>query len=207
MTTPSSPSSRHVAPSSPAPPRESRPPRWPPRAGPARARPATRPAKPTLTVLGTTDLHGNVYNWDYFKNAEFDDAAHNDIGVAKVKTVIDRERARRSRPGARPRRRRHHPGHPAGLLLRQGPARSAAASIHPMARAMNLIGYDAAALGNHEFNYGIPLLRTFESQLNFPLLGANAVDPATKRPVFAPYVIKEIDARPRPGRSRSASSA
>ena len=64
--------------------------------------------------------------------------------------------------------------------------------IHPMARAMNLIGYDAAALGNHEFNYGIPLLRTFESQLNFPLLGANAVDAATKRPVFPPYIIKRI---------------
>ena len=89
-------------------------------------------------MLGTTDLHGNVYNWDYFKNAEFDDAAHNDIGVAKVKTVIDRERAGARRPGARPRRRRHHPGHAAGLLLRQGRSRSAATSIHPMARAMNL---------------------------------------------------------------------
>ena len=59
-----------------------------------------------------------------------------------------------------------------------------------MARAMNQVGYDAAALGNHEFNYGIDTLRTFESQLDFPLLGANAVDPATKRPVFPPYVIK-----------------
>ena len=35
-------------------------------------------------MLGTTDLHGNVFNWDYFKNAEYDDTAHNDIGVAKV---------------------------------------------------------------------------------------------------------------------------
>ncbi len=26
-----------------------------------------------LTVMGTTDLHGNVFNWDYFKNAEYDD--------------------------------------------------------------------------------------------------------------------------------------
>ena len=49
--------------------------------------------KVTLTVLGTTDLHGNVYNWDYFKNAEFDDSAHNDIGVAKVQ-VGHRPRAR-----------------------------------------------------------------------------------------------------------------
>ena len=148
-------------------------------------------------MLGTTDLHGNVYNWDYFKNAEFDDAAHNDIGVAKVKTVIDRERAAR--------------GHAvltldAGDTIQGTPLAYYYAKvepiggnvIHPMARAMNLIGYDAAALGNHEFNYGIPLLRTFESQLNFPLLGANAVDPVTKRPVFPPYVIKRIKVRPRP---------
>jgi len=41
--------------------------------------------------------------------------------------------------------------------------------IHPMARAMNLVGYDAAALGNHEFNYGIPLLRTFHPAEDWPL--------------------------------------
>ncbi len=41
-----------------------------------------------------------------------------------------------------------------------------------MAQAMNAIGYDAAALGgNHEFNYGIPVLRKFEEQCDFPLLG------------------------------------
>ena len=144
-----------------------------------------------LSVLGTTDLHGNVYNWDYFKNAEFDDADHNDIGVAKVKTVIDRERAARDHAVLTL---------DAGDTIQGTPLAYYYAKvqpiggnvIHPMARAMNLIGYDAAALGNHEFNYGIPLLRTFESQLNFPLLGANAVDPATKRPVFPPYVIKRV---------------
>ena len=147
--------------------------------------------KVSLTVLGTTDLHGNVYNWDYFKNAEFDDSAHNDIGVAKVKTVIDRERAKAPGPVL---------VLDAGDTIQGTPLAYYYAKvqpiggdvIHPMARAMNLIGYDAAALGNHEFNYGIPLLRTFESQLNFPLLGANAVDPVTKRPVFPPYVIKRV---------------
>ena len=39
--------------------------------------------KVTLTVMGTTDLHGNVFNWDYFKNAEYDDSAHNDIGAGQ----------------------------------------------------------------------------------------------------------------------------
>ena len=41
-----------------------------------------------LTVMGTTDLHGNVFNWDYFKDAEYDDAEHNDIGLAKIATLV-----------------------------------------------------------------------------------------------------------------------
>ena len=61
-----------------------------------------------------------------------------------------------------------------------------------MAQAMNAIGYDAAALGNHEFNYGIPVLRKFEEQCDFPLLGANALDAKTLRPAFPPYVIKGL---------------
>ena len=43
--------------------------------------------------------------------------------------------------------------------------------VHPMAAAMNAIGYDAAALGNHEFNYGIDMLRTFQRQLRLPAAG------------------------------------
>ena len=65
-------------------------------------------------------------------------------------------------------------------------------AVHPMATAMNLLNYDAAALGNHEFNYGIDTLRKWESQLDHPLLGANVVDPATGLPVFKPYVIKKL---------------
>jgi 2',3'-cyclic-nucleotide 2'-phosphodiesterase/3'-nucleotidase len=56
-----------------------------------------------------------------------------------------------------------------------------------MAQSMNEIGYDAAALGNHEFNYGLDTLRKFESQLEFPLLGANVIDTATQKPAFPPY--------------------
>ena len=144
-----------------------------------------------LTVLGTTDLHGNVYNWDYFKNAEYDDKAQNDIGIAKAATLIKAVRRERRSLG------------PiltldAGDTIQGTPLAYYYAKIdpitggstHPMANAMNLLDYDAAALGNHEFNYGIDTLRAFESQLNFPLLGANAVDPVTKRPVFPPYIIK-----------------
>jgi 2',3'-cyclic-nucleotide 2'-phosphodiesterase/3'-nucleotidase len=156
-------------------------------AGSHKGRPRTR-----LTVLGSTDLHGHVYNWDYYKDAEYDDTAHNDVGVAKVATLISAMR-----------RERH--GEPiltldAGDTIQGTPLAQYYAiidpigpkNVHPMAEAMNLIGYDAAALGNHEFNYGIDLLRTFESQVNFPLLGANAVDPSTGLPVFPPYIVKKF---------------
>ena len=76
-----------------------------------------------------------------------------------------------------------------------------------MAAAMNAIGYDAAALGNHEFNYGLDTLRAFERQCDFPLLGANAVDWTTGR-AGLPAVRHQADARCRArSRSRSASSA
>jgi 2',3'-cyclic-nucleotide 2'-phosphodiesterase/3'-nucleotidase len=147
-----------------------------------------------LTVLGTTDLHGHVLNWDYFKNADYTDKAGNEIGLAQVRTLVEAVRAERSGPGELV------VTLDAGDTIQGTPLAYYYAkidpiddrTIHPMATAMNLVGYDAAALGNHEFNYGIETLRTFESQLDFPLLGANAVDPVTKKPVFAPYVIKTI---------------
>ncbi len=40
-----------------------------------------------LTVMGTTDLHGNVFTWDYFKGAEYDDATHNDVGLASSRSA------------------------------------------------------------------------------------------------------------------------
>jgi 2',3'-cyclic-nucleotide 2'-phosphodiesterase/3'-nucleotidase len=143
-------------------------------------------------VLGTTDLHGNVFNWDYFKNVEFDDKAHNDVGLAKISTLVSAVRDQVGRNGT--------VMIDAGDTIQGTPLAYYYAKIdpitggatHPMAKAMNLIGYDAAAVGNHEFNYGIPLLRKFEEQLDFPLLAANAVDPVTKRPAFQPYVIKKI---------------
>lgn len=152
------------------------------------------PQRYSFTVLGTTDLHGNALNWDYFTDKEFDDAAHNDVGLAKISTMVDgirRERGRRNT-----------------LLIDAGdtiqgtqlsyyyakvdPITAKHGPVHPMAQAMNAIGYDAAALGNHEFNYGIPVLRKFEEQCDFPLLGANALDAKTLRPAFAPYVIKKL---------------
>ncbi|WP_432753472.1 bifunctional UDP-sugar hydrolase/5'-nucleotidase [Streptomyces sp. JL2001] len=148
----------------------------------------------SFTVMGTTDLHGNVFNWDYFTDKEFDDKAHNDVGLAKISTLVDQVRALKGRRNT--------------LLIDAGdtiqgtqlsyyyakvdPITRKGGPVHPMAQAMNAIGYDAAALGNHEFNYGIPVLRKFEEQCDFPLLGANALDAKTLRPAFPPYSMHRL---------------
>jgi 2',3'-cyclic-nucleotide 2'-phosphodiesterase/3'-nucleotidase len=161
-------------------------------ANPGKGQAPGYPKEYHLTVMGTTDLHGNALNWDYFKNAEYTDSAQNDVGLAKISALVNRIRANRGRENT--------------LLIDAGDTIQGTplayyyakidpiskTTIHPMAAAMNAIGYDAAALGNHEFNYGIPLLRRFQSQLNFPLLGANAVNDATGKPAFPPFVIKTV---------------
>ncbi|MFD5711023.1 bifunctional metallophosphatase/5'-nucleotidase [Streptomyces pharetrae] len=152
-----------------------------------------RPAKRySLTVMGTTDLHGNIFNWDYFKDAEYTDAKGNAKGLARIATLVEQVREEKGRRNT--------------LLIDAGdtiqgtpltyyyakvePITAKGGPVHPMAQAMNAIGYDAVALGNHEFNYGIETLRTFEEQCDFPLLGANAVDAKTLRPAFPPYLMK-----------------
>ncbi|MFD3512268.1 bifunctional metallophosphatase/5'-nucleotidase [Streptomyces sp. NPDC058657] len=152
------------------------------------------PKRYAFTVMGTTDLHGNVFNWDYFTDKEFDDKDHNDVGLAKISTLVNAVRKEKGRGNT--------------LLIDAGdtiqgtqlsyyyakvdPITAKRGPVHPMAQAMNRIGYDAAALGNHEFNYGIPVLRKFEEQCDFPLLGANALDAKTLRPAFRPYSMHRL---------------
>ncbi|WP_263171162.1 bifunctional metallophosphatase/5'-nucleotidase [Streptomyces sp. SCSIO ZS0520] len=148
----------------------------------------------SFTVMGTTDLHGNALNWDYFTDKEYDDKDHNDVGLAKISTLVSQVRREK---GARNTLLIDAGDTIQGTQLsyyyaRVDPITAQHGPVHPMAKAMNAIGYDAAALGNHEFNYGIPVLRKFEEQCDFPLLGANALDARTERPAFRPYVMKRL---------------
>ncbi|MFE3179767.1 bifunctional metallophosphatase/5'-nucleotidase [Streptomyces violascens] len=155
------------------------------------------PKRYAFSVMGTTDLHGHVFNWDYFTDKEYDDAAHNDVGLAKISTLVDQVRKEKGCHNT--------------LLIDAGdiiqgtqlsyyyarvePITGSGGKRgpkHPMALAMNHMRYDAAALGNHEFNYGIPTLRAFQDQLNFPLLGANALDAKTLKPAFPPYTVRRL---------------
>ncbi|WP_406178513.1 bifunctional metallophosphatase/5'-nucleotidase [Streptomyces canus] len=148
----------------------------------------------SFSVLGTTDLHSHVFDWDYYLDKAYSDSKGNSVGVARVATLVKQQRAAKGEE--------HVLLVDAGDIIqgtslayyfaRVQPITDKGAPKHPMAVAMNHMRYDAAALGNHEFNYGIEVLRKFESQCRFPLLGANALDAKTLKPAFQPYTVKRI---------------
>ncbi|MFF4059326.1 bifunctional metallophosphatase/5'-nucleotidase [Streptomyces sp. NPDC001668] len=166
-------------------------------AGPAQAaehKPVKAPKTWSFSILGTTDLHSHVFDWDYYLDKAYSDSKGNSVGVARVATLIKQQRAAKGEE--------HVLLVDAGDIIqgtslayyfaRVQPITDKGAPKHPMAVAMNHMRYDAAALGNHEFNYGIEVLRKFESQCHFPLLGANALDAKTLKPAFQPYTVKRI---------------
>ena len=160
-------------------------------------KPVKAPKTWSFSILGTTDLHSHVFDWDYYKDAAYSDKAGNSVGVARVATLIKQQRAAKGEE--------HVLLVDAGDIIQGTSLAYYFARVdpitgkdgkkgpkHPMAVAMNHMRYDAAALGNHEFNYGIDTLRKFEKQCHFPLLGANALDAKTLRPAFHPYTVKRI---------------
>ena len=117
-----------------------------------------------LIVLGTTDVHGHLRGWDYFANAP-----QSREGLSRAATVIDSVRAANQ-------------GRvlvfDAGDLLQGTPLTYVPAKVtpqkpHPVIAAMNAVGYDAAAIGNHEFNYGIEFVDSAIASARFPFLSAN----------------------------------
>lgn len=60
-----------------------------------------------------------------------------------------------------------------------------------IAKAMNVMGYDAMTAGNHDFNYGYDRLKEIEKTLKFPILSAN-VKTKDSKDAFKPYMIKEV---------------
>ena len=129
---------------------------------------AARPGQPRLwlRLLGVTDLHANLYPYDYYR-----DRPDDSVGLARAASLI--AEARSEAPNC--------------LLFDNGDslqgtplgdvaARAIAAdpgAIHPVIAAMNRLDYAVATLGNHDFNYGLGVLERAYAQARFPVVCCN----------------------------------
>ncbi len=139
------------------------------------------PDRVQITILGTTDLHGNLNPVDYYTNKP------DNRGLAKVATLI--KRIRKEQPNV--------------LLIDSGDTiqGSPLESFHgrknnappdPMMLAMNSLNYDAMTVGNHEYNFGLKVLEKARGEAKFPWLSANTYDEGKQEPHYKPYLVKEV---------------
>ncbi|WP_419958054.1 bifunctional 2',3'-cyclic-nucleotide 2'-phosphodiesterase/3'-nucleotidase [Psychrobacillus psychrotolerans] len=145
------------------------------------------PSTVSLRILGTSDIHTNIVNYDYYKDTD-----SNSLGLAKTATLIKNARSENSN----------------SLLFDNGDAiqgtplgsyKQAVDKLvdgeeHPSVTAMELLQYDGATFGNHEFNYGLDYLDEVMDDANFPYINANVRDAATGKLAYEPYVLidKEV---------------
>ncbi|RBW69831.1 bifunctional metallophosphatase/5'-nucleotidase [Bacillus taeanensis] len=135
-----------------------------------------------ITVLVTSDIHGNIYPINYGDNSE---VQH---GLAKLSSLIKKERKINE----------HILLLDNGDLIQGTPltyyyVKYQREKGNPMINVLNVLNYDAAVIGNHEFNYGIDTLNQAVKESSFPWLSANIIDKHKKKPIFGnPYIIKEI---------------
>ncbi|NWQ39376.1 bifunctional 2',3'-cyclic-nucleotide 2'-phosphodiesterase/3'-nucleotidase [Bacillus sp. EB106-08-02-XG196] len=119
-----------------------------------------------LRLMETTDLHTNLLNYDYYKNAEY-----LKVGLASTATLVKDARSEVKNSVLVDN----------GDLIQGTPLGTYKAKIdpledgevHPVFKAMNQMNYDIATLGNHEFNYGLEFLEEAYDDANFPVINAN----------------------------------
>lgn len=116
-----------------------------------------------IVIVSTTDVHGRVADWDYVEDRPFDG------GLVRVAAVVDSLR-------------RRYPDQvvlvDAGDLIQGNAfaayyANVAPRDTNPVMRAMNLLRYDAATPGNHEFNWGLKTLGAAIGAARFPYVSGN----------------------------------
>ena len=141
-----------------------------------------------LRIMGTTDLHVNLMSYDYYQDKPVEE-----YGLARTATLIKAARAEA----------RNNLLFDNGDLLQGNPLGDYVArvkplqpgQVHPAYKVMNWLRYDAANVGNHEFNYGLPFLRQSLTGAAFPYVNSNIhVDDGAGKPganAFTPYVILE----------------
>ena len=143
-----------------------------------------------LRLMETTDIHVNVMPYDYYA-----DKPNDTMGLARTASIIDQIRAEAGNSMLIDNGDLLQ-GNPMGdyMAYKKG---MKAGDLHPVIKAMNVLGYDCGTVGNHEFNYGLDFMFNTLSGANFPIVCANltkgqlASDPTKDELHFKPYVIIE----------------
>ena len=136
-----------------------------------------------LRLLGLTDLHANLYPYDYYR-----DCADDSVGLARAASLV--AEARREAPNCLL--------FDDGDILQGTPLGDLAAeaiiadptAVHPVIAAMNTLDYTVATLGNHDFNYGLEALERAYAQARFPVVCCN-VHKSNGSPWFPPSIVIE----------------
>ena len=144
-----------------------------------------------LRLIGTTDLHANIFAYDYYR-----DRPDDTVGVAKTASLVASARAEVANALL----------FDNGDIIQGSPLGDYAAlsmrlkwaQTHPMIGAMNEMGYAACAVGNHEFNYGLDFLEIALAGANFPALSCNVLRPDGSF-YFTPWLILEPTLRDESG--------
>ncbi|TSJ90312.1 bifunctional 2',3'-cyclic-nucleotide 2'-phosphodiesterase/3'-nucleotidase [Gilliamella apicola] len=148
-----------------------------------------------LRIIETTDLHGNMMNYDYFKDQYIDT-----FGLAKTANLIHqaREEVKNSVLVDN------------GDLIQGSPMADYALNkglnkgdIHPVYKALNTLDYVVGNIGNHEFNFGLDFLQKSLAGANFPYVNANAYDAKSNKPFFKQYIILDKKVVDREGKQHS----
>ncbi|GAP36596.1 bifunctional 2',3'-cyclic-nucleotide 2'-phosphodiesterase/3'-nucleotidase [Piscinibacter sakaiensis] len=152
----------------------------------------------SVRILETTDVHMHLLDWDYYQ-----DKPSAEYGLARTATLIKAARAEA----------RNTLLFDNGDLLQGNPLGDwvarvkplAPGQVHPAMKVLNALGVDAANIGNHEFNYGLPFLRQAIAGAGFPYVSANVMldggAAGADRHAFTPYVILDRELVDDTGRS------
>lgn len=134
-----------------------------------------------ITILGTTDLHSNIYDWSYEDGKE-----NAQIGMAKVYSVV--EKYRKENPNIIL---IDNGDTIQGTILADDLYNTNMDEAHPVIDVMNFMKYDAMVLGNHEFNFGLDLVSKIEKEAKFSMLAANLTNKKDGSLLVKPYTVVE----------------
>ena len=136
-----------------------------------------------LRIMETTDLHSNMMDFDYYK-----DAATEKFGLVRTASLIEQARAE-VKNSVLVDNGDVIQGSPLGDYMAAKGLKEG--DVHPVYKAMNTLNYAVGNLGNHEFNYGLDFLHKALAGAKFPYVNANIIDAKTGKPMFTPYLIQD----------------